>query len=121
MGFARHRWLRPRPGERLVAGAIETLRWLGREPAEVALTSDGGAHWAGQRSGTDNGLESVAIARGPLGWVVGEGGTILTSVRPSDRAPALNAALSGGLVAVRAVCALALALWRRHRLRRQDV
>lgn len=47
----------------------------------ILATSDGGAHWQAQRSGTDSGLSSVTFHGANNGWAVGGAGTIL---RTSD-------------------------------------
>jgi photosystem II stability/assembly factor-like uncharacterized protein len=45
----------------------------------ILATSDGGATWTPQRSGTDVRLEAVTFADTSRGWVVGFGGTILVT------------------------------------------
>src|SRR5439155_19052775 len=48
--------LSPNGGEQWVAGHPSTVRWLGHDPADLAVSSDGGSTWSTMASGV-GGLE----------------------------------------------------------------
>jgi hypothetical protein len=45
VSFQRWRWLRPRTGAALAPGQPFEVRWLGRTPADLSWSADGGARW----------------------------------------------------------------------------
>jgi len=47
----------------------------------IIHTVDGGAHWTGERSGTEHPLERVFFADRNHGWAVGFGGTVVSYLR----------------------------------------
>ena len=53
--------------------------WTVSDSGDIFATSDGGAHWTAQSSGTRNMLLSVHFVSAAHGWVVGERGTILAT------------------------------------------
>ncbi len=53
------------------------LGWAVGFGGTIVHTSDGGANWVGQASGTGNTLRGVDFVDALNGWVVGEGGVIV--------------------------------------------
>ena len=53
--------------------------WAVGANGTILATSDGGATWTAQNSGTDNALSGFACADARCGWAVGANGTILAT------------------------------------------
>jgi photosystem II stability/assembly factor-like uncharacterized protein len=60
--------------------------WAVGAQGTLIHTTDGGAHWTVERSGTTHALERICFAGHTRGWLVGFGGTIL-SYTPDAAAP----------------------------------
>ena len=56
-----------------------THAWVVGESGTILATTDGGATWSKQSSGTTEWLLSVAFVDSTHGWAVGFGGTILAT------------------------------------------
>ena len=76
-------WQRPKP----IGGAIADVffidasnGWAVGDAGQILKTSDGGATWAGQRSGVSTRLTQVRFATATTGWAVGDAATVLRTV-----------------------------------------
>ena len=75
-----------------VAFTDATHGWAVGEDGTILATTDGGATWSAQSSGTSESLYDVAFTDATHGWAVGEGGTILAT---SDGGATWSAQSSG--------------------------
>jgi photosystem II stability/assembly factor-like uncharacterized protein len=62
---------------RAVAAPSESVAWVVGDDGAIARTTDGGATWSVQRSGTGATLYGVGAATPDVAWAVGVGGVIL--------------------------------------------
>src|SRR5262249_38400098 len=103
--FAQPRWFWQNPlpqGNTLFAAAApcsNTVVAVG-EVGTILRTTDGGATWTPQSSGTTRFLRGVSFADANTGWAVGDGGTIL---RSSDGGVTWTPQSSGRIENLRAV------------------
>jgi len=72
---------------------------VGRNGA-IFVTSDAGAHWSTQASGTDQDLTGVYFVNTQIGWVVGKRGTVLATVDGGQTWRVQNAGTTDNLSAV---------------------
>src|SRR5438105_14925340 len=76
------KWQSPLPeGNPLtaVAAASTTTAWAVGEAGTILATTDGGATWVVQTSGTNQMLDGVGAASTTVAWAVGWNGTILAT------------------------------------------
>lgn len=77
--------------------------WVVGEGGMIRTTTDGGASWIGQASGTGNRLLDVDSLDGVTGWAVGIGGLVLKTVDGGATWSTKPSGTGGGLIGLDAV------------------